>query len=214
MSKKGRITIDELLASRENDSDYIARTLEYDLAHERRVEQARKDREPVNSELRSIGILEDYATFPNTTTPNEAFPILLKHLKLAQLPPTELGVLAKCFAHPSAADYWDSIVGEFKSRMLMSDNDFVKDGLAISLGMMCSTRDQLAELYELIEDRRYGAARILLMDKVRRADIPLFQELFERLVEHDEVVRPEILSWKSYWKRKNPALLERWRKRK
>lgn len=189
-------------------------TLELYLAKKR--EQTRLLREPINRELREAGIFEDYVTFADNQTPKEAFPILAKHLKNETVPPFEMGVLARCFAQPEGHEYWDLLMEKF--RQAKGNGDMFEEGLAAALGQACTTKEEIADVLCLMEDPSYGDVRLLLMLKLKKADmkygLPLFQEICERLIETDPVVRPEIISWKTYWKKKNPAILEKWVKPK
>lgn len=177
-------------------------------------EKSRLIREVVNAELREIGIFDDYQKFASSKTPKEAFPILARHLKLESMPTNQMGMLARCFAEPNGHEYWDILLEKFEKLKDADEfNDF-KQGLAWALGQACTTKEEIADVLIILEDQSYGGVRMLMAYKLKNTDekigLPLFQELCERLVETDPEVRPEILSWKAYWKRRNPALLEKW----
>lgn len=193
------------------DPSLLAKAKERYILYIDGINNSTRIRSVINSELELIGINEDFANFTNSITPQKAFPVLAKHIISEDMPSLEMGILARCFAQPDAHEYWNLIKEKLDSKKSISDDDSFKQGLAVALGQMCSTKEELADLYEIIENRDYGFVRALMTDKVKRAGIGVFQELFERLVEHDEAMRLEILSWRSYWKKRNPELLERWK---
>lgn len=197
----------------QNDAAWKAASEEREAKHARSVAEGLKVRSTVNADLVEIGINRDFAFFSSEETPAEAFPILFKYFKLDNLPPQEMATLVRCFAQENANIYWDDFRKKFEDVRDRSDTDPLKQALVVVLQNMCYTQDQIADLYTMIENPMYGSVRLLMLQKVRKSGLKIFQELFERLVENDETMRPEILSWKSYWKRRNPELLEKWKLR-
>ncbi len=163
----------------------------------------------IDCELARVGINTTFAELQECKGDVRGLRVLEPYFRSQVLPIA----ITRCFARPDAAsDYWEEIRDTFVENRNRPDSDPFKQSLAVVLGEMAASREQLAELYEIIEDSRNGGVRSLMMDKVKRAGIPLFTELFERLVERDEDVRKEIASWTTYWKKRNPAIIERWGK--
>ena len=210
MKRRGSITAGELMAQIAGSPEYQARSAEAEKKHRELVAHRRKVREVVNTELRQAGIEKDFAAMSDEgATPQAAYPILLRHLKHKTMPNHELGVLARCFASPSAQAYWPDILHEYVlKRGDDSNSDQFMQGLAHALGDMWTTDAQVAELYSLLGDEGFKTARIPLMERVRKAKIPGFRELFEKLAATDPYLSKEIRSWRAYWKRVNPAILQ------
>lgn len=172
------------------------------------VRQGVLNRKVVNDDLKKHGFDLDFAEFWGKEIPLAVLDVLEKHLIKESMPDFEMGILARCFAQQSAHPYWQAVRRKFEDVKTLPDSSGFKSGLAIALGQMCYTKEQIAELYTLIENSAYGEVRLLMLQKVKASKLQIFQELFERLVKTDPVMRAEILSWTSYWKTRNPALLE------
>lgn len=211
MAKKRGLTAADAMASLSKDAGFICRSAALEDEHRRKVADRLAARGVVNNKLAGIGVAGDFAQFRRSEAPLEVLALLFDAIANKSMPPLEIGLAAECFAHPSATAYWNNFIELYREHRDDLDPSPIRDGLAAALGMMCTTREQLAELYELIEDSRFGFSRIALLGKVKYMESPVFQELFERMVERDEQLRAELLSWKSYWKKKNPALLEKWK---
>lgn len=177
------------------------------------VNDSIKARDIVNQDLRAIGITEDFAVFGSTLTPREALPILAKHLAAESIPDDgEMGWLARCFAQKEyTIEYWDLIHEKFQDVTVQGNKPRFKEGLAVALSGICQNIDQISDLCVLFENPMYGDDRLHFVAGWKRSKIPMFQELFERVMEYDETIRQPILSWKSYWKKRNPQILEKYK---
>lgn len=180
-------------------SENIAYKSEQDLAN---IEK------PLLDDLRSVGVNVSSAWDLTEPYPN-AIPVLLKHLR-EDYPDWIRSGIARALGTPLARYAWNDLVELFNNIEFHRNNigNATKAGLAVALGLLVDDTT-LDELIALARDVRHGTARIMFLRSIKKMKRPDIPKILEELSKDDDLIL-EISSWKAYWKKHNPALLEFW----
>jgi hypothetical protein len=180
---------------------------------------------PVNQELQALGFSGKINQIEIGKTPPEFFPIFARHLELDDLYIPEVEILGQLevfdlmenisdrFYQSNASSYWNLLLECFNHTKGTQRKSY-RDSLIQALTYTTSTPEQQLRMMDILLDPSEGDCRILMLDWIKKPHNPTFQKIFEYLVENDPVMRTKILSWKLYWKKNNPELLEKWKKKK
>lgn len=179
---------------------------------------------PVNQELEALGFSGKFNQIEIGKTPPEFFPIFARHLELDGLyiPKVEINGqleefdlmhnISERFYQSNASAYWDLLLDRFnRTKGALRKN--YRDSLIQALTYTTSTPDQQLKMMDILLDPTEGDCRSFILDWIKKPHNPTFQKIFEYLVENDPAMRTKILSWRLYWKKYNPALLEKWSKK-
>lgn len=215
----------EYMKQLESDPKWRAQQQENERIHQARVEAGKIIREPVNQELRALGFTADsYLEIPFGETPFAYFPVFAHHLELDDLYVPdfeisgtkevfdEMNTIAFRFFQRDANVYWDLLLDRFNFTKDKPERKSYRDSLIQALTYTTSTPNQQLKMIDMLLDPTEGDCRLLMLDWLKQTYHPTFQKVFEILVEKDPVMRTKILSWKPYWKKHNPDLLEKWGK--
>jgi hypothetical protein len=181
---------------------------------------------PVNQELQALGFSGKFNQIEIGKTPPEFFPIFARHLELDDLYIPEVEIngqlevfdlmenISDRFYQSNASPYWDLLLDRFNFTKDKPERKNYRDSLIQALTYTTLTPNQQLKMIDMLLDPTEGDCRLLMLDWLKKPYHPTFQKVFETLVENDPVMRTKILSWKPYWKKHNPELLEKWGKAK
>lgn len=216
----------EYMKQLEADPEWIAASKERDRIHQARSNAIDKILLPVNQELEALGFFGKFNQIEIGKTPPEFFPIFARHLEFDDLyvPEVEIngklevfdlmGNISDRFFQKNASPYWDLLLDRFNFTKDKPLRKSYHDSLIQALTHTTSTPNQQLKMMDILLDPSEGDCRILMLDWIKKPHNPTFQKIFEYLVQNDPAMRKEILSWKAYWKKHNPDILEKWGKPK
>jgi hypothetical protein len=187
MERKARasITAGELLTELEADPERVAAREQQERERQAQVTVWREAERALVRELRQAGYdVETAWDLVNTAEPYpDALPILVEHLSRPYPDRVREGIGRALAVRQDARFAWPALVSLYREEPAGTD---AKDGLAVALAAI-SDRSTLPDLIELVEDRRHGASRVLLIRGLTRSRLPAARAAVERLRDDPEV---------------------------
>jgi hypothetical protein len=182
---RGPMTASELLTELESDPEWVAAREQQERERHAQVAVWRKAEEPLVRELQEAGYeVETAWDLVNTAEPYpDALPILLEHLGRPYPDRVREGIARALAVRRDARFAWPALVFLYQREPAGTD---AKNGLAAALAAI-SDRSTLPELIELVEDRRHGASRVLLIGGLTRSRQPEARAAVDRLQDDPEV---------------------------
>ena len=189
-------TLSEVIARLESDPIYQAkkqsRQAELDAFHAKWEAQEKN----LVAELSSVGVKVGSVWDLVSTKSNYdvAIPILLKHLQIPYLGRLREGI-ARSLAIPQARIGWPIMVEEFcRITEITPDTVDAKDGLAAALAGTV-TEETMPTYLQLLQDRRHGASRSILLYPLKRSKNAMVRSVLEKLKDDPNLAK-ELKSWK------------------
>jgi hypothetical protein len=182
---RGPITASELLEELESDPEWVAARERQERERLAQVAVWRKAEQPLVRELQEAGCKVETAwDLVNTAQPYpDVLPVLLEHLGRPYPDRVREGIARALAVRRDARFAWPALVSLYRREPAGTDT---KHGLAAALAAI-SDRSTLPELIELVEDRRHGASRVLLIRGLTRSRQPEARAAVARLQDDPEV---------------------------
>lgn len=169
MTKKWKpMTAAEAMAEFEKDPAFVERRRKREEELQRAEEEYARAEAPLVEALRMAGVPVSSAwDLVNTrNTYERSLPILLEHLQRPYPDAVREGI-ARALAVPAAKFAWPLLVELYRQEA----GRRTKQGLAVALSNIADN-DTLDELISLAQDPAHGETRVLLLDALRRSQLP------------------------------------------
>jgi len=175
---------DELLKAQGRYDSMRARADEAERLRETQAAEWERAEQPLVTELRAFGLnVQSAWDLVNTAASYQsAIPILLSHLHKPYPDRVREGI-ARALAVPEAMLGWATLTANYRSEPVGTDT---KTGLACALSA-AATDEVTHEIIAFVSDRQHGESRILLLDALRRSQLPEAAAFLEQLKKDPEL---------------------------
>jgi hypothetical protein len=170
----------EVNARLEADPAYVAVRDAREREREARLEGERRASAPLLSDLAAIGFtVESVWDLLSDSRPyTQALPVLLEHLERGGYPPRVMEAIGRALAVKPAVRYWDRLMAAYER----AEDEGAREGIAVALDA-CATRQQIADLMNLVRKRRGGDDSYLyFLARIMKLGGPEGRELIESLI--------------------------------
>lgn len=138
--------------------------------HAARVEQSRRERQPVLDDLATIGVqVNSLQDLLSLSYPDERiYPILFAHLRRPYSPHLLEWIGRSFGSKPARPFVWNNLIAMLRAHELSGG---ALEGVMVAISDIAKPRD-LSTLIELISDRALGTGRIFLVANLMRSKKP------------------------------------------
>ena len=189
------VTAGELKQRQLRDPEWVAAKLADDAKWEKKLALMKEIEAPLEEELKESGVLVKSYRSVIDKPPNFrlAIPILIRHMQMDRYPELTKNFMAQAIAMKESNPYWDTLVEIFQRALSDSAESNFAQGLAVALSKAWK-EPQLEQLIELCMDQKYGDARILLADGLRRSKDGRAEAALLKL-SGDPKIGPQVKKW-------------------
>jgi hypothetical protein len=163
------MTAAELMALKEEmrrtDPDYRAQVEKVEAERHARVQELRRDEQPIVADLKDAGVeVSSVWDLVNTADPYpKALPILLEHLQRGGYLDRVMESLGRALAVKPSVDVWDTL----RHLYLAAEGHGEEEGLAVALAASADD-DHLDALIALLDETSRGSTRIHFLRPIKR----------------------------------------------
>lgn len=175
------------------DPEWVARHAEAERQLAATSENLRRDEAPLVEALNGVGLqVSSIWDLVNTSISYpKAIPVLVTHLDRLYASRNLEGIARALAVREARTLAWDK-VWALATSLLVGTNQQLQDSLIAALCGM-ATSDDLPKMISLINDRRLGASRVLIVGNLMRSRRPEAREALLKL-QNDPDLRKEIAS--------------------
>ncbi|AZO32543.1 hypothetical protein [Mesorhizobium sp. M1B.F.Ca.ET.045.04.1.1] len=177
------------------DPEWVAAKLAEDAEWERKLALIKQLEAPLERELADAGVVvKSYQyVIDRPTNFRSAIPILIRHMQMDKYPEPTKNSMAQAIAFKESNSHWDTLQQLFEWTASQNPKSIFAQGLAVALSKSWK-EPQLERLVALCLDQKYGDARVLLADGLRRSKDGRAEAALLKLAD-DPRIGPQVAKW-------------------